>query len=93
MATARQWLILILIAGIWGSSFILIKRGLYGPEGGELFTNLQVGSLRIIIAAIVMLPFVFKNTNLLKNGRLKFYLIVGLCGNALPAFLFATAQT
>lgn len=93
MATARQWLTLILIAGIWGSSFILIKRTLYGPEGGELFTNLQVGSLRIIIAAMVMLPFVFRNTKLLRAGRLKFYLIVGLCGNALPAFLFATAQT
>ena len=93
MATLRQWLTLLLIAGIWGSSFILIKRGLYGPEGGELFTNLQVGSLRIVIAAIVMLPFVFRNTSLLKAGKLKFYLVVGLCGNALPAFLFATAQT
>lgn len=42
---------------------------------------------------MVMLPFVFRNTKLLRAGRLKFYLIVGLCGNALPAFLFATAQT
>ncbi len=93
MASLRQWFYLLVLALIWGSSFILIKRGLYTASGDELFSGAQVGALRIIIAALFMLPFSLRKRKLLKNGKLKYYLIVGLCGNALPAFLFATAQT
>jgi drug/metabolite transporter (DMT)-like permease len=40
---------------IWGSSFILIKRGLVG------LTAVQVGSFRIIFAALFLLIVGFKS--------------------------------
>ncbi len=49
--------------------------------------------MRIVIAALFMLPLVLRKFKLLQNGRWKFFLAVGLFGNAIPAFLFAKAQT
>lgn len=93
MAQPRHWLMLVLLASVWGSSFILIKRGLFTDNGEVLFTDFQVGALRIFIAALFMFPLVLKKTHLLREGRWKYFLAVGLFGNTLPAFFFATAQT
>jgi drug/metabolite transporter (DMT)-like permease len=93
LAKPRHWFILVLLALIWGSSFILIKRGLFDSGGQELFTGSQVGALRVVIAALFMLPLAIPKMKLLRNGRWKFFLAVGLFGNAIPAFLFANAQT
>ncbi len=93
MASLKQWVYLILLALTWGSSFILIKRGLFSPDGSELFTGIQVGALRIVFAGLFLAPLALKNIKLLRHGQAKFLLIVGVCGNALPALLFATAQT
>jgi drug/metabolite transporter (DMT)-like permease len=84
---------LFLTAVIWGSSFILIKRGLFTADGQELFTPLQVGAMRILFAALFMLPFVTNRFQTLKNGKFKYLLAVGVFGNGIPAFLFAIAQT
>lgn len=92
-AQLRHWLFLFLIASIWGSSFILIKRGLFAPDGSELFTPLQVGAMRILFAALFMVPIVAKKWKVLNNGKLKYLLAVGIFGNGIPAFLFAAAQT
>jgi drug/metabolite transporter (DMT)-like permease len=92
-ANFKHWLLLILIASIWGSSFILIKHGLFGSDGAELFTPLQVGGMRIVMAALFMVPIVARKTGVLKNGKLKYLLAVGIFGNGIPAFLFAMAQT
>lgn len=93
MANAKQWLTLIGLAIIWGSSFILIKRGLFDINGEELFTGVQVGAMRIVFAGLFMLPFALRKLKLLRRGMLKYFFAVGLFGNAIPAFLFATAQT
>lgn len=58
-----------------------------------MFSDFQVGALRIFIAAIFMIPLIIKKTHLLRGGRWKYFLAVGLFGNTLPAFFFATAQT
>ncbi len=78
---------------VWGSSFILIKRGLFTPQGTTLFSGIQVGALRIVFAAMFMLPFVWKYLKLLKKDNILPFLVVGFCGNAIPSLLFATAQT
>src|SRR5690554_2388960 len=70
-----------------------MKRGLFAPDGSELFTGIQVGAMRIVFAGLFLAPLAIKNIKLLRNGKVKFFLIVGICGNALPAFFFATAQT
>ena len=43
-----HWIILIMLLVIWGSSFILIKRGL------DAFSFEQVATLRIFIASIFL---------------------------------------
>ncbi|HSJ67410.1 MAG TPA: DMT family transporter [Anditalea sp.] len=83
----KSWLFLILLALIWGSSFILIKRGLLVFSPGE------VGAYRIVSAGLVLVPLSIaklKNLNRRQVGNL---IIVGLVGSFIPAFLFAKAQT
>jgi len=92
-AELRHWGMLFFTAAIWGSSFILIKRGLFTPGGEELFTPLQVGAMRILFAATFMLPLILKKLQTLKDGKFKYLLAVGVFGNGIPAFLFAIAQT
>ena len=60
MSKIKQFLpiiLLIALALIWGSSFILMKKGMYYDEGVSIFSAMQVGALRITIASSVLLPF------------------------------------
>ena len=82
-----QWLALFLLALVWGSSFILMKRGL------DSFSYVQVASLRIFIAFVSLFPFVFRWFKLLRGKKLLPIFISGLLGNTFPAFLFTKAQT
>jgi drug/metabolite transporter (DMT)-like permease len=80
--------LLIFLAMIWGSSFVLIKKSLLA------FDYLQVAALRVGITMLWFLPFVFSQFKKVKNKRTYwFLLIMGLFGNAIPAFLFPLAQT
>ncbi|KUG26937.1 permease of the drug/metabolite transporter (dmt) superfamily [hydrocarbon metagenome] len=79
--------ILILLGLVWGSSFILIKRGLVA------FDPLQVGTIRIMFASLVMIPIAFKNLRLHFKTDWKKFVAVGLIGNFFPAILFAYAET
>ncbi|KAA3609712.1 MAG: DMT family transporter [Calditrichaeota bacterium] len=72
---------------IWGSSFILIKKGLF------VYSVEQVALLRILFAYIVLLPTaIFHIKKYLKPHGWQLF-ISGLTGNLIPAFLFAKAQT
>lgn len=88
-----SWGLLILLATIWGSSFILMKKAMTDGQGNPLLSNTQVAALRMVIASAVMLPFVLRKfrVNLIKYAVP--LAIVGWAGNGLPAFLFTTAQT
>tara|TARA_B110000971_G_C19988382_1_gene490718 strand:+ start:697 stop:1572 length:876 start_codon:yes stop_codon:yes gene_type:complete len=83
----KKWIFLFLLAFIWGSSFILIKKGLVG------FTPLQLGSLRIIITALLLFLVGFKSLKNLPKNTLKWIVISGFLGTFFPAFLFAYAET
>ena len=82
-----SWFLLILLSLIWGSSFVLMKRGL------ETFTSEQVAALRIVIAFLFLLPLLIKHYKI----NLKKYwfgiLLMGVFGNLIPAFLFTKAET
>jgi drug/metabolite transporter (DMT)-like permease len=82
-----SWGTLFILAVVWGSSFILIKRGL------EYFSSLEIGALRIIITFLVLLPFAIKRFRKLKKRDWIVVGIVGLIGSGFPPFLFAEAQT
>jgi len=81
-----QYLTLVFLSVIWGTSFILIKRGL------ETYTGLQVASLRMVSAFIVVTPFIAKAFKKLKKEHLPFVLFISIVGNGGTAFLFAFAQ-
>lgn len=78
---------LILLALIWGSSFILIKKGL------NVFSAGEVGALRIFSAAIVLVPLSLPKLRTLNKRQWKWLFISGMVGSFAPAFLFAYAQT
>jgi drug/metabolite transporter (DMT)-like permease len=82
-----KWVYLVGLALIWGSSFILIKKGLIG------LSALQVGSLRIIFAAIFLLLIGFKSLSKIPKEKWKFIVMTSMFGTFVPAFLFAIAQT
>ena len=82
-----QYSILLLLAFVWGSSFILMKIGL------KSFSSNQVAAIRILMASLVLLPISIKNLKYLKRKDLKSLLIAGFIGTFIPAFLFTKAQT
>jgi len=84
---ALNWIILIALALTWGSSFILMKRGL------EVFSSDEVAALRIFIAFLFLSPLLIKHfkKDLIKHW--KGFLGMGLLGNFIPAFLFTKAET
>jgi drug/metabolite transporter (DMT)-like permease len=83
----RSWLLLVLIGTIWGSSFILMKKGLI------VFSDTQIAATRMGLAWLVTLPFILGRFKEISKKEWLILLCVGLLGNGVPAFLFATAQT
>ncbi len=82
----NQWLLLFILAFIWGASFILIKKGL------RSFDMFQVASLRMFIASLILLPFALKKLKLITKKNILPLLEVAFVGNFIPAFLFTWAQ-
>jgi drug/metabolite transporter (DMT)-like permease len=82
-----KWVYLSTLALIWGSSFILIKKGLLG------LTPMQVGSLRIIFAALFLLLIGFKSLIKIPHFQWKYIALTAMLGTFIPAFLFSIAQT
>ncbi len=81
------WILLFVLALIWGSSFILIKKGLVG------LTPYELGSLRIVAATLFLLPSALKRFSTVDKKSYPFLISVGLLGSLVPSFLFAVAQT
>jgi drug/metabolite transporter (DMT)-like permease len=75
------------LALIWGSSFILMKRGL------DVYTPYQVGALRMLAAFLTMFPFVINSFSKVSASKWKFIAATGILGNGIPAFLFPLAET
>lgn len=82
-----HWLALILLSLIWGTSYILMKKGL------ESFSPLQVGALRIVITFFCLLPIALKHFKHLNRTNILSVIIIGLFGSVIPAFLFPLAET
>ena len=82
-----HFILLFIIAFIWGSSFILMKKGLL------VFNEYEVALLRMSIAFISILPFIWKKILKINKKHIIPILIVAFFGNGIPAFLFTKAQT
>jgi drug/metabolite transporter (DMT)-like permease len=84
---ASSILLLIVLTLIWGTSFILMKRGLIVFSAGE------VGAIRVVAASVFLLPFAVSRLKDLQQHHYAKLFLSGLLGIFFPAFLFAMAQT
>lgn len=85
------WGALLLLAFIWGSSFILMKMAIFDSSGDMVYTPLEVAALRIAIAGIVLLPISIKYLKSIKRSQVLSLLAIGTLGNLIPAYLFTSA--
>ena len=83
----KKWIYLVILALIWGSSFILIKKGLLG------LTALQLGALRILISGFFIFIFGIRTVKDITREQWKWIALTGFLGTFFPAFLFAIAET
>ena len=83
----KKWIFLFILAITWGSSFILIKKGLQG------LSPLQLGSLRTVMSALFIFTIGFKSLKTIQSHQWKWIMITGFLGTFFPAFLFAFAET
>lgn len=83
----KKWLFLVVLALIWGSSFILIKKSLLG------LTAFQLGALRILISGVFVLLIGANKLKSIPRKSWKWLILSGFLGTFFPAFLFAIAET
>ncbi len=85
--SVAHWFTLIFLSIIWGSSFILMKKGLVS------FSPNQVAGLRIGIAFLFFLPYALSVVRKIPRDKWIYVTLIGLLGSFIPAFLFTTAET
>ena len=83
--TQLRWIYLIILSIVWGSSFILMKKALIG------LTPIQVGALRILITAFVLVLVGYKAVFTIKKQHWYYIFLTAILGTFFPAFLFAYA--
>ena len=83
----KKWFYLFLLALTWGSSFILIKKGLLG------LSPFQLGSLRTVMSSLFIFIIGFKSLKTIQSHQWKWIIITGFIGTFFPSFLFAFAET
>ncbi len=83
----QAWLILAGLTLVWGSSFILMKKGL------ESFSGKEVGLMRISMAFLFLLPLAVQRLRKVEKKYFLLFAISGTIGNLLPALLFAISET
>ncbi|MDJ0367862.1 DMT family transporter [Hymenobacter sp. H14-R3] len=85
--SAAAWGLLLVLSLIWGTSFILMKKGLV------VFSAMELGATRVSVAALLLLPFGLRELGRVERSRLKWLALSGTVGTLIPAFLFAYAET
>ena len=85
----REYVLLLLLAGMWGSSFTFIKIGVHA------YSPLIVAGGRLTFAALVLWAFAWFRKSDLPRGK-KAWLsafAIALIGNAIPFFLISFGET
>lgn len=83
----KKWVYLIVLSLVWGSSYILIKKGLVG------LSPFQLGSLRILMTLFILILAGWKQLIGIPKDKWKWIAISGYLGTFFPNFLFAFAET
>jgi drug/metabolite transporter (DMT)-like permease len=90
-----KWGLFIVLALIWGSSFELMKLGLYENDdlSKPVLSPYQVAAFRLFFAGLVILPWGYKALKSIPSDKRNFAILSGLLGSFFPAFLFCLAET
>ena len=83
----KKWIYLFLLSGIWGSSYILIKKGLIG------LSPIQLACFRIVITSFILVFFCLRHVSNLSRDQWKWLSVTGFFGTFFPTFLFAYSET
>ncbi len=83
----KKWIYLFLLSGIWGSSYILIKKGLIG------LSPIQLACFRIVITSFILVFFGLRHVKNLSRDQWKWLSVTGFFGTFFPTFLFAYSET
>lgn len=81
----NKWGYLIILSIVWGSSFILMKKGLVG------LSPIEVGVFRMLFASVFLLLIGFKSLKSIEKRHWKYVTLTGFLGTFMPVFLFAYA--
>ena len=82
-----NWMLFMLLCMVWGSSFILMKAGMYR------LSPYQVATIRIMSAGIILVPFARAAWRAIPRNKITTVLLSGLLGSFFPAYLFCLAET
>lgn len=85
--TNLKWVFLIILSIIWGSSFILIKKGLVG------LSAYQLGSIRILFTTLFLFLIGFKSLKKIQKKHYKWVVISAFLGTFFPVYFFSFAET
>lgn len=88
-----HWALFLLLSVIWGSSFILMKRGMFTASNEPTLSAYQVAALRMLSAGLVLLPFAIRQFRSIPKNKIAPILLSGILGSFIPAFLFCIAET
>lgn len=83
----QAWLLLVLLALIWGSSFILIKKSLV------VFSAVEASAGRLFFGFLFFLPVIVRSFRQMPRDRVPYLVVSALSGYVIPAFLFSFAGT
>ena len=84
-APLLAWGLLVLLALVWGSSFILIKKSLH------VYSVTEVAAGRVFLAFVFFIPVLIRSWKTIPKSLMGLFLVSGLLGYFIPAFLFARA--
>ena len=84
---SKKWIYLFLLSGIWGSSYILIKKGLVG------LSPIQLSCFRIVITSFILVFFGLRHVRNLSRNQWKWLFFTGFFGTFFPTFMFAYSET
>ncbi|NOT51853.1 MAG: DMT family transporter [Chitinophagaceae bacterium] len=90
-----KWGLFIILSFIWGSSFELMKIGLFENHdlSKPILTSWQVAALRLVSAGLVVLPFIAFARRKVPPKDMGYVALSGVLGSFFPAFLFTIAET
>src|SRR5205085_12512149 len=90
-----KWGLFIILSFIWGSSFELMKMGLF--ENHELSKPIlgswQVAAIRLAAAGLVVIPFIGFAMKRVEKSKIGYVALSGILGSFFPTFLFTIAET